>query len=240
MRENRSFWYGCVAVIWKSLVAGVLLLGSAGFAPASAASSFRLTDAEGVTHYTNAPTDPRYQNMPGMSGTAAGWLRVPAAGSGYGEQIREIAARYGVSPRLVEAVIRVESAFNPRALSPKGAQGLMQLMPQTALSLGVRNAFDPIQNIDGGVRHLRYLLDRYPGNVQLALAAYNAGQGAVSAYGGRIPPYPETQEYVRKVLHLHGHGEGTAQPPQVIYRHEDPDGTITFSNIPPPNRARLR
>jgi len=223
------------------MVAGLLLLVSAGLVSEAAASSFRLTDEEGVTHYTNAPSDPRYQSLPGMSGTAAGWLRVPvAARPGYGDQIREIAGRHGVSPSLVEAVIRVESAFNSRAVSPKGAQGLMQLMPRTALSLGVRNAFDPIQNIDGGVRHLRYLLHRFPGNVALALAAYNAGEGAVNAYGGRIPPYPETQQYVRKILELHGEAGGTGETSQVIYRHEDPDGTITFSNIPPPTRVRLR
>ena len=204
-------------------------------APAAFASSlYRWLDADGVAHFTNAPTDPRFQQVGPASGTAQGWLRLgEAVGPRFGEEIREIAGRHGVAADLVEAVIRVESAFNPRAVSNKGAQGLMQLMPRTASSLGVRNVFDPRENIEGGVRHLRSLLDKYPGNVALALAAYNAGEKAVDLYRG-IPPYAETQQYVQKIL-----GSGpVANDPAVrssVYRYTEADGTVTITNIP---RAR--
>jgi hypothetical protein len=220
------------------LVGSFFLLSAAGLPVEEAhASSYRLTDSDGVTHFTDAPTDPRYRQMPGMTGTTAGWLRLPPATQArYQDEIKEIAGRYGLSPGLVESVIRVESAFNASAVSRKGAQGLMQLMPQTATSLGVRNAFDPKQNIEGGVRHLRYLIDRYPGNLPLALAAYNAGAGAVDTYRG-IPPYPETQDYVRKILQIHGGGGGVSQP---IFRYEDGRGAIIYTNVPPAGRVRLR
>jgi soluble lytic murein transglycosylase-like protein len=113
--------------------------------------------------------------------------------------IREAASRYGVSEHVIVAVIEAESQFNPRAVSRKGAQGLMQLMPATAASLGVEDPFSPRENIDGGVRHLRSLMDRFDNNLPLALAAYNAGEVAVINHGG-IPPYPQTRAYVSRIM----------------------------------------
>jgi soluble lytic murein transglycosylase-like protein len=110
-----------------------------------------------------------------------------------------VARRHGLDPDLVIAVVSVESGFRPQAVSPKGAQGLMQLMPRTAESLGVVDAFDPEENLDGGVRHLVQLLTQYDGDVERALAAYNAGEGAVRRHHG-VPPYRETRAYVKKVL----------------------------------------
>ena len=168
----------------------------------------------------------------GLIGAETERYRPPEHPNRYAFEIREVASRYGIDVRLVEAVIWVESMFDPWAVSRKGAQGLMQLMPGTASSLGVRDAFNPRQNIDGGVRHLRALLDRYSGNLPLALAAYNAGDEAVRWHRG-VPPYPETQHYVRKILELYGSSSHQPGMPQFIYRHEDPQGVVTYTNIPP-------
>lgn len=116
-------------------------------------------------------------------------------------RIERAARAAGVDASLLHAVIRAESAYNPRAVSPKGAAGLMQLMPATARRYGVADRFDPDQNVLGGALYLRDLLARFDGQLELALAAYNAGEGAVQKYGGRIPPYAETQRYVPQVMH---------------------------------------
>jgi len=203
-------------------------------APAGA-QMYKLKAPDGSTHFTNAPNDPRYQRMGFTTGTQAGWLRLPQGDTKpYAHEISEAANRYGIPERLVTAVIRAESGFNPRAVSRKGAQGLMQLMPSTASVLGVRNSFDPRENIDGGVRHLRGMIDRFPGNLPFAIAAYNAGEKAVTAYGG-IPPYPETQDYVVRVLRYYGM-EGIDTPQTRVYQTIARDGTITYTNIPPRGR----
>ncbi|HEY7250182.1 MAG TPA: lytic transglycosylase domain-containing protein [Methylomirabilota bacterium] len=205
------------------------------------ADSYRLVETNGVVHFTNAPTDPRYRGLPSSSGTATGWLRMSETARGqYASEIREISSRHGVDATLVESVIRAESAFNPTAVSRSGARGLMQLMPKTALALGVRDSFNPRENIEGGVRHLRYLLDRYPGNMALAVAAYNAGEGAVDAHRG-IPPYAETQQYVQRVLHGSGGAAWTSRGalPRSVYRYSGPNGSVTYSNLPPGSRLTV-
>ncbi|WP_343043881.1 lytic transglycosylase domain-containing protein [Marichromatium bheemlicum] len=122
----------------------------------------------------------------------------------YAALISANARRYGLSPALLHAVIRAESAYDPRAVSPVGAQGLMQLMPATAARYGVADSFDPADNIRGGAAYLRDLLDLFDNDLRLALAGYNAGEGAVLKHGRDIPPYAETQAYVRKVLRYLG------------------------------------
>jgi Transglycosylase SLT domain/Domain of unknown function (DUF4124) len=211
------------------LAATVLTVGHAG------AETYQLVDADGTVHFTNAPNDPQYRRVRGLSGTAKGWLRVPPTISistaSLTDTIRTASQRYGVPEDLVSAVIRVESGFNARAVSSKGARGLMQLMPGTAAILGVRDSFDPTENIDGGVRHLRGLLERFGNNLPLVLAAYNAGEGAVTTHRG-IPPYPETQAYVGRILSILG-GDGTLSLPSETYRYVSDDGAVVYTNIPP-------
>ena len=128
--------------------------------------------------------------------------------------ISAVATRYGMSADLIAAIIEAESEFNPRAVSRTGARGLMQLMPETAAMLGVSDPFDPLENIEGGVRHLCSLMDRFNGNLPLVLAAYNAGERAVIRHGG-IPPYGETRQYVTRILRkLAGDEAKTSEPSQ--------------------------
>jgi transglycosylase-like protein with SLT domain len=140
--------------------------------------------------------------------------------------IKEAASRYGVSEEIIAAVIEAESQFNPRAVSRRGAQGLMQLMPETAASLGVEDPFSPRENIHGGVRHLRSLMDRFDNNLPLALAAYNAGHVAVVNHGG-IPPYPQTRAYVSRILRQLNRTGGTTY-----------DMTTASTRVTRPERSR--
>jgi soluble lytic murein transglycosylase-like protein len=152
----------------------------------------------------------------------------------YEPLIRQHASQHGVRPELVRAVIQVESAFNARAVSPKGAMGLMQLMPATARRFGVIDPFNPAENIRAGVSYLRQLLERYDHDEQLALAAYNAGPAAVEKYGSKVPPYKETQNYVRKITGIRGNTP--AAPGVRIYRvTEIVDGrpVIKYTNTKP-------
>ncbi len=126
------------------------------------------------------------------------------------EMVAGAAWRYGIDPDFVASVVKAESGFRPAAVSPKGAQGLMQLMPGTAAGLGVANAFDPAENLDGGTKYLRQLLDQYGGDAVKALAAYNAGPGRVEQYGG-LPPYRETRAYVTRVIEEFNRAKTAAQ-----------------------------
>jgi len=177
-------------------LAGILAVGLT--VPAVApADIYKFVDKDGVVHFSNVPT------------TGGKWVLVIREQrvqfnlgqnfEKYEPEIWKASQRYSVDYNLVRAVIKAESNFNPKAVSRAGAKGLMQLMPQTASILQVNDSFHPEENIDGGVRYLRYLLNLYNDNLQLALAAYNAGEKAVFKYRG-IPPYQETQTYVQRVL----------------------------------------
>lgn len=165
---------------------------------------YRYEDDEGIVHFTDAPTDKRFvvfirdiRKDKKLRTKFRFFNSVNPAE--YEPLIKTCSEKYGVSSSLIKAVIHAESGYNPNAVSNKGASGLMQLMPGTAKSLKVTNSLDPKDNVEGGVKYLRFLLDTFHGDVSLALAAYNAGLSRVAKYGG-IPPYAETRTYVNRVL----------------------------------------
>ncbi len=176
------------------LISGIIGLG-AGFPCLSLAEIYKFVDENGVVHFTNVP-DKRYNLV-----LKEVWVRfrLGANFDKFDPEIRKASKRYGVDYALVKAVIKVESNFDPLAVSRAGAKGLMQLMPGTANALRVNDPFHPEDNIEGGVRHLRYLSDLFNENLHLVLAAYNAGEEAVFRYND-IPPYWETQTYIQRVL----------------------------------------
>jgi soluble lytic murein transglycosylase len=178
-----------------ALCLGLASLALTGSARADAIYAY--TDDQGVTHYTNRPLgDRRYQKVRFRDERRV-WHPAPVH-SRYDTLIDETARDYRLPPALVKAVIAAESAFDPEAVSLKGARGLMQLMPQTAAELGVDDPLEPVSNVRGGAGYLRAMIDRY-GDLSRALAAYNAGPSAVDRYGG-VPPYRETRDYVDRVL----------------------------------------
>jgi soluble lytic murein transglycosylase-like protein len=178
----------------------IILLSAAGFlAPAPALGDiYKYVDEEGVIHLTNVQSDAKYKLW--IKETPRQRMIREFNKGEYDEFIKKAAQKHNLDHALIRAVIKTESGFNHKAVSRKGAMGLMQLMPGTALTLNVSDSFDPWSNIDGGSKYLRYLLNQFNGNLSLALAAYNAGEGAVAKYRNTIPPYPETQTYVRRVL----------------------------------------
>jgi len=223
--------------------AALLVLGFLASATPARATLYSFVDENGVTHYTNVPSDPRFRKVPGSSPPPAS-----RSGSGsmaaekYETEIARCADDHGVDSALVKAVIKAESNYDNRAISRAGAQGLMQLMPATSRLRNVDNPFNPGQNIDGGVRHLKYLLRTFDGDTKLALAAYNAGENAVRKYNG-VPPFPETKNYVSTVLSLYGRysglvpgasvdSGGTATQTAQIQSFVNAEGTQVFTNVP--------
>lgn len=207
-------------------------------APAIADQIVAIVDEHGHKVYINT----------GETATPADWATRSfqpnsAAGSNHPPEeidrlVDQTANRHQVDPDLVRAIVRVESGFDPKAVSNKGAMGLMQLIPATARRFGVENPFDPKQNLEGGVNYLKYLLDLFGGNLPLSLAAYNAGEHSVQRFGG-IPAFTETRDYVRKVTNLYQSGDTPVaakttpkEPPQApITRYVDEHGVVHYTNV---------
>ncbi len=188
------------AMLWTrlALVAALLMFG---LVRTVSAQIYAWRDARGTLVLSDRPLDPSAVtvSVPRAQSSVKTTRKARSRAGDFDHHIVEQAGVHSLRPDLVRAVIQVESAFNPRARSPKGAMGLMQLMPALADELGVQNPYDPAQNIKAGTAYLRQLLDRYDQNEELALAAYNAGPGAIDRHGLRVPPYQETRQYVRRI-----------------------------------------
>lgn len=188
----------------KAASAAVLLILILALAGSPARADFyRYVDENGVVHITNVPVSGDYTWIMEEAGEGRSGRSVASYDRSEIENvIFEKSIDHGVDPALVKAIVKAESDFNPGAVSEDGARGLMQLMPETARLVGVRDIDDPTQNVEGGIRYLAMLLRKYDWHLQLAVAAYNAGETAVAKYGG-VPPYRETEEFVQRVLHYH-------------------------------------
>jgi soluble lytic murein transglycosylase-like protein len=234
-----------VAAIFAALIVSLL-------PPVALADIYQYTDANGVLHFTNVTGGKNHKRVspgprqkiqpeacPVPQETTPSKNTISSANmpSAYLDIIQTACNRHGVDPALVHALVKVESDFNPYALSRKGAMGLMQLMPQTALDMNVQNSFSPNENVDGGVKYLRYLIDRYEGNLSLALAAYNSGETAVKKWG-TIPPFKETQNYVQRVLKLYNGKNKLHIPRYTIYMGYTEDGSLIVTDTPQPGRNK--
>jgi len=223
------------------------------FLPVATVSAdiYKYVDENGVVCYTDAPYGKKSQQV--SSDRKAGRTERPATAvvfpKDYSQYIHKAASKYDLEPDLIRAVIKTESNGNHRAVSRKGAKGLMQLMPSTATDMNVSNPFDPEANIEGGTRYLKYLLERFNGNMTLALAAYNSGPGTVEKYGN-VPPIDETRQYVKRIYNLYNgkksyvFSDVSSTPREKIapiYKVLLEDGTILFTNatLEKSNKTRL-
>ncbi len=227
-----------VRVIFAALLPAVL------FASTAQADIYRYVDENGVICYTDTPLNRKAERVARTEPSAVQRdNRYPAVQRDFHSIVLDKASKYELDPSLVHAVIKTESNGNPRAVSRKGAMGLMQLMPATASDLAVRNPFDPEENIDGGTRYLKYLIERFNGDLTLALAAYNAGPKTVEKTRS-VPQITETKQYVSRVLSLYNgktvlpvSASASLVPPsgpktEAIYKVLNEDGTILFTNSP--------
>ncbi len=246
--KNRFFLLNIINVTWYylfdmlSLIAIIILVLTLVSADADI---YRFSDADGTIVFTNRPTDKSAKVVFRESKTSLTAKNITsrpsvARNQSFDALVVKKATEYNLDPELVKAVIKAESNWNPYAVSPKGARGLMQLMPSTANDLGVYNSFDPEENIDGGIRYLRYLLGKFNGDLSLALAAYNAGPARVEKTQS-IPAIPETVQYVKRVMSLYSglpsfysgySGNLFAGKKEItrIKKIELEDGTILFTN----------
>jgi soluble lytic murein transglycosylase len=186
----------------------------------SHADIYKFTDREGVIHYTNVPQSNDYEKVLSEDKTGSD--------KDYNYIINKKSMKYKIEPSIIKAVITAESNWDHRAISNKGAMGLMQLMPDTARDMQISNPYDPEQNIEAGTRYLRFLLNKFDGDLNLALAAYNAGPGKVEKSGG-IPPFRETKKYVRKVISISEDASKSVKIYKITYN----DGTVLYTNTPP-------
>jgi soluble lytic murein transglycosylase-like protein len=213
----------------------VVLPGNALFGQAL----YSYTDESGVHVFTNIPPVNQIKDL-----VITGLLPKEEAAStpepeaqSYDEIIEKYADHYQLDPSLIRSIIETESGFNPKAVSSKGARGLMQLMPATAERLGVKNSFDPEQNIQAGIKHFRFLMDTFDNNLELSLAAYNAGENLVQRLG-RVPQIKETRDYIQSVTKRYGKSEHNVQAKQDVlhppaFRFMDESGILHLTNIPP-------
>ncbi len=204
-----------------SAAAGLVVAGFIAAPNPAQAQIYSWRDAQGTLVLSNRQSGPNAKPFDTPKARVEAANEGPAKlrrASEYDDLIDEHAAAHGVRPELVRGVIKQESNFNPRARSSKGAMGLMQLMPATAADLGVLNPFNAMENIRGGIKYLRRMLNRYNNNETLALAAYNAGPAAVDRYGSQVPPYRETQDYVKRILGSRPSAAAAKAPVEVIYK----------------------
>ncbi len=208
----------------------------------SHAEIYRYIDKNGVIHFTNLPQNKSYKKI--MSGKTKNNSRLKSrrphkpSSSDYSHIVNNTSKKYNIEPSLVNAVIEVESNWNSKAISKKGAQGLMQLMPATAEEFNIINPFNPEENIEGGVQYLRYLMDKFNGDIALTLAAYNAGPKRIEKFKG-IPPITETRKYVKRVLSIYN-GSSVAEKNLSIYRILLKDGSVLYTNTPPPASEKTK
>lgn len=238
--------------------AAVVTAAVAVFAPGLAlADAYMVKDSRGIVYFTDTPpvedsrftVVKRYKDKRETAARTNGHTFSP--GGGYDHLIAASARRHGLDPSLVKAVAKVESDFDRFSISSKGARGLMQLMPATARMLKVANVFDPAENINGGAKYLRMMMDKYNGSLRLALAAYNAGPTAVDRHGG-VPPYTETRNYINKVfsayrLYSRGGSMGAAASrvfekhgETVVYKYRTGDGDVVLTDMPVGKRIVIR